>query len=105
MLRHRGATPRAYFSRAKPRIRGIPATGNSALCTESKHSKPEQDGLDILSDVPKFNKEAADDRDRFKWAGIFYRGQTPGRFMMRIRISNGNSNSARLHARAGIRDD
>jgi ferredoxin-nitrite reductase len=56
--------------------------------------KKEKDGLDILHDVPRY---AADgwqsitdgDRERLKWAGIFFRRQTPGHFMMRLRIPNG----------------
>ncbi len=72
--------------------------------------KAEKDGLDILNDIPAFSREGwesipADDRDRLKWAGIFFRRQTPGRFMMRIRISNGISNSAQFRAIAGISDD
>lgn len=72
--------------------------------------KVEKDGLDILNDIPAFSKDGwesipADDRDRLKWAGIFFRRQTPGRFMMRIRISNGISNSAQFRAIAGISDD
>ena len=72
--------------------------------------KAEKDGLDILNDIPAFSKDGwesipTDDRDRLKWAGIFFRRQTPGRFMMRIRISNGISNSAQFRAIAGISDD
>ena len=72
--------------------------------------KAEKDGLDILNDIPAFSKEGwesipIEDRDRLKWAGIFFRRQTPGRFMMRIRISNGISNSAQFRAIAGISDD
>ena len=72
--------------------------------------KAEKDGLDILNDITAFSKDGwesipADDRDRLKWAGIFFRRQTPGRFMMRIRISNGISNSGQFRAIAGISDD
>ena len=72
--------------------------------------KAEKDGLDILNDIPAFSEQGwesipADDRDRLKWAGIFFRRQTPGRFMMRIRISNGLSSSAQFRAMAGISDD
>ena len=72
--------------------------------------KAEKDGLDILKDIPTFSREGwesipTEDRDRLKWAGIFFRRQTPGRFMMRIRISNGISNAAQFRAIAGISDD
>jgi len=63
--------------------------------------KTEKDGLDVLQDIPRFAREGwkavpDGDRDRLKWAGIFFRRQTPGRFMMRIRIPNGVSNAAQL---------
>lgn len=57
--------------------------------------KAERDGLDVGPDIERFAREGwesipADDRDaRLKWWGIFYRKQTPGHFMMRIRIPNG----------------
>ena len=54
--------------------------------------KSEKDGLDIVADVPRLAQEgwqAIDegDRERLKWAGVFFRRQTPGRFMMRVRMS------------------
>ena len=72
--------------------------------------KSEKDGLDILEDIPAFSRDgwqaiSPADRDRLKWAGIFFRRQTPGRFMMRVRISNGISNSRQFRALAGISDD
>jgi ferredoxin-nitrite reductase len=56
--------------------------------------KKEKDGLDILHDVPRYAGEGWQsitdgDRERLKWAGIFFRRQTPGHFMMRLRIPNG----------------
>ena len=36
------------------------------------------------------------DRERLKWLGVFFRRQTPGRFMMRIRMPNGLTNAAQL---------
>jgi ferredoxin-nitrite reductase len=69
--------------------------------------KCEKDGLDILADVPRFAEdgwEAIDegDRERLKWAGVFFRRRTPGRFMMRVRISNGFTNAAQMRALADI---
>ena len=45
--------------------------------------KKEKDGLDILDDVPQLAQggwEAIEegDRERLKWAGVFFRRQTPG---------------------------
>ena len=53
--------------------------------------KSEKDGLDILTDVPRYAAEGWEaitdgDRERLKWAGVFFRKQTPGRFMMRVRM-------------------
>ena len=45
------------------------------------------------------------DRERLKWAGVFFRRQTPGRFMMRVRISNGLTNADQLRTIAGISHD
>ena len=63
--------------------------------------KREKDGLDVLHDIPRFVTESwktisDSDRERLKWAGIFFRRQTPGHFMMRIRIPNGISNASQL---------
>ncbi|MYF89046.1 MAG: ferredoxin--nitrite reductase, partial [Boseongicola sp. SB0676_bin_33] len=43
--------------------------------------------------------------DLFKWHGFFYRKQTPGYFMLRMRISNGVLNSSQLRAIAEISRD
>ena len=72
--------------------------------------KSEKDGLDILADIPAFVRDGWEsipmpDRDRLKWAGVFFRRQTPGRFMMRVRISNGISNADQFRALASICDD
>ena len=53
--------------------------------------KREKDGLDILQDIPRYATEGWEtitdgDKERLKWAGVFFRRQTPGRFMMRLRI-------------------
>ena len=61
--------------------------------------KTEKDGLDVLDDLVRFAREgwktiADDDKERLKWAGIFYRRPTPGHFMMRIRMPNGIVTSA-----------
>ena len=72
--------------------------------------KAERDGLDVLDDVPQLASEgwrAIDEsnRERLKWGGVFFRRQTPGKFMMRVRISNGLTNAAQLHAIASIAEE
>ncbi len=69
--------------------------------------KREKDGLDILRDVPRYAQEGWEaitegDRERLKWAGVFFRRQTPGHFMMRLRIPNGFSNAAQIRTIAEI---
>ena len=72
--------------------------------------KSAKDGLDILDDIPAFSRDGwetipAADRDRLKWAGVFFRRQTPGRFMMRVRISNGISTADQFRTLAAISAD
>ena len=63
--------------------------------------KREKDGLDILDDMPRYAVEGWEkitdgDKERMKWAGVFFRRQTPGRFMMRLRIPNGFMSAMQL---------
>ena len=72
--------------------------------------KAEKDGLDVLNDIPAFVRDGwesidAGDRERLKWAGVFFRRQTPGAFMMRLRMPNGKSDSAQIRAIADVGDD
>jgi ferredoxin-nitrite reductase len=72
--------------------------------------KAEKDGLDIVGDVPRLAQDGWEaigegDRERLKWAGVFFRRQTPGRFMMRVRIPNGFTNADQIRALAGITRD
>ena len=72
--------------------------------------KREKDGLDVLQDLPRYAEEGWEaitdgDRERLKWLGVFFRRQTPGYFMMRIRISNGISNSTQFKTIADISQD
>ena len=69
--------------------------------------KQEKDGLDILPDVPLLAQagwQAIDegDRERLKWAGVFFRRQTPGAFMMRVRMPNGIAHAGQIRVMAEI---
>ena len=69
--------------------------------------KAQKDGLDVGADIPRYaalGLEAIEegDLDRLKWWGIFFRKQTPGYFMMRLRIPNGVTTAAQLRAIGGI---
>jgi len=63
--------------------------------------KKEKDGLDILDDMPRYAVDGWEtitdgDKERMKWAGVFFRRQTPGRFMMRLRMPNGFMSAMQL---------
>ena len=69
--------------------------------------KQEKDGLDVLADLPRFASEGWQsigdgDKERLKWLGVFFRRQTPGDFMMRVRIPNGISTSQQFRTLADI---
>ena len=69
--------------------------------------KQEKDGLDILPEVPRLAQAGwqaigEGDRERLKWAGVFFRRQTPGAFMMRVRMPNGMADAAQMRVMAEI---
>lgn len=86
----------------------VPADGRVVVTLNKiERYKSERDGLDIVADVPRLAREGwqqidEGDRERLKWAGVFFRRQTPGRFMMRVRIPNGLTNAAQLRELAEI---
>jgi ferredoxin-nitrite reductase len=64
------------------------------LSNKIEEIKRVKDGLDVLDDIYRyaqlgFDAIPPDDYDRMKWYGLFHRSQTPGFFMMRLRIPNG----------------
>ena len=66
--------------------------------------KRAKDGLDVLEDIYRYASEGFeaipdDDFERLKWYGLFRRKQTPGYFMMRLRMPNGILSAAQM---AGI---
>ncbi len=69
--------------------------------------KSAKDGLDVLPDLHRYAAlEAAgedpqipaEDFERLKWYGLFHRKQTPGYYMLRMRIPGGVLNSEQLTA-------
>ena len=69
--------------------------------------KAARDGLDVLPDLHRYAALAAagedpqippDDFERLKWYGLFHRKQTPGYFMLRMRIPGGVLTSEQLAA-------
>lgn len=80
---------------------------NEAKLNKIEKIKAEKDPLDIVHDIPSFAQEgwetiSEDDKERLKWRGVFFRKQTPGHFMMRLRIPNGITNSSQIRVIAEI---
>src|SRR6266851_7930809 len=69
--------------------------------------KARKDGLDVGADIPRYARLGLEsieegDLDRLKWWGVFIRKQTPGYFMMRLRIPNGVATAGQLRAIGGM---
>jgi len=69
--------------------------------------KARKDGLDVGADIPRYARLGLEsieegDLDRLKWWGVFIRKQTPGHFMMRLRIPNGVTTADQLRAIGGL---
>lgn len=72
--------------------------------------KQQKPGLEVVHDIPRFASAGwqsipEDDRERLKWTGVFFRKQTPGEFMMRVRMPNGISTAEQFRALARISDE
>jgi sulfite reductase beta subunit-like hemoprotein/bacterioferritin-associated ferredoxin len=77
--------------------------GSGSALNRIEKIKQEKDGLDIAGDLQALARGGWErisdaDRERLKWLGVFFRRQTPGRFMMRIRMANGMTNASQLRA-------
>ena len=71
--------------------------------------KDEKPGLDILDEIHELAAQHGGwetiepgDRERLKWIGTFFRKPTPGRFMMRLRITNGRLTASQLASLASL---
>ena len=99
------------FSNAKSRPAGIDTVvETSRPPNKIEQLKAEKDGLEILGDIPRLARDGWEaisegDRERLKWAGVFFRKQTPGFFMMRLRMPGGQTNAEQLRLIADISDD
>jgi NAD(P)H-dependent nitrite reductase large subunit len=81
----------------------VPSSSRALDVTLNKieRYKRDKDGLDVEGDIQRFARDGWEtieesDRERLKWLGVFFRKQTPGRFMMRIRMPNGFTNADQL---------
>jgi ferredoxin-nitrite reductase len=80
-------------------------TGSNAA--ESAKAAKGGDGLRVREDLPRLIAQGhesltAAEKDLLKWVGVFFRKPTPGRFMMRVRMPNGFTNSRQLRAIADL---
>ena len=71
--------------------------------------KAEKPGLNILDEIDDLAAQHGgwetiepSDRERLKWIGTFFRKPTPGRFMMRLRITSGRLTSTQLATLAAL---
>jgi NAD(P)H-nitrite reductase large subunit len=73
--------------------------------------KQARDGLDSLpellrlADTDNWAEMTEDDKQRFKWHGLFFRKQTPGNFMLRLRMEAGRSNARQFRVLADLADE
>jgi NAD(P)H-dependent nitrite reductase large subunit len=84
-----------------------PAPAPTITLNKIERFKREKDGLDVEADIERFAADGWEtigdsDRERLKWLGVFFRRQTPGRFMMRIRMPNGFTNADQLNTIADL---
>ncbi|HEV3262445.1 MAG TPA: FAD-dependent oxidoreductase [Gemmataceae bacterium] len=70
--------------------------------------KKEKDGLDSLEDLLRlaphnnWGEMTENDKQRFKWHGVFFRKQTPGNFMLRVRMEAGKATARQFRVLADL---
>ncbi len=73
--------------------------------------KEDRDGLDSMPELLRYAEHdnwqemTEDDKNRFKWHGLFFRKQTPGNFMMRLRMTCGFANARQFRVLADLSDE
>ena len=95
---------------ASPRSNGKGSPNGRPKLNKVELLKLEKSPLGLIHDIYRWADEGfdaipAEYYDLFKWHGFFYRKQTPGYFMLRLRISNGVINSSQLRAVATLSRD
>ena len=94
----------------RQKVRSVPTAGarkRKSKVNAAEILKREKNGLEVINDIPNYIRDGwesipLNERDRLKWVGVFYRKQTPGAFMMRLRMSGGFSNAEQFRAIAEI---
>jgi NAD(P)H-nitrite reductase large subunit len=73
--------------------------------------KQAKDGLDSLDDIyrladhNKWQEMTEEDKQRFKWHGLFFRVPTPGNFMLRLRLESGKTTARQFRVIADLSDE
>lgn len=90
----------------------LPPSPEAAAKNKVETLKKEKDALDYLQElmfknVPTNNWQELDedDKQRMKWHGLFFRKQTPGNFMLRLRMNAGQTNARQLRVIADLSDE
>ncbi len=89
----------------------VPPAPEESAKNKIESMKLEKDGLDCLPDVLKlapannWQEMTEDDKHRAKWHGLFFRKQTPGHFMMRLRCNAGQMTAAQFRVIADVSDE
>jgi nitrite reductase (NADH) large subunit len=90
--------------------RAATTAGPAPKLNKIERMKQKKDGLDVLPDVlhhagtGNWQELTEDDKQRFKWKGLFFRKQTPGHFMLRLRLTCGFTNARQFRVIADLSD-
>jgi ferredoxin-nitrite reductase len=88
-----------------------PLPGPGAARNKVEVMKQQKDGLDAWPDLLRrapannWQELTEDDKQRAKWHGLFFRKQTPGHFMLRLRLNAGRTNARQLRVIADLSDE
>jgi ferredoxin-nitrite reductase len=110
-----GADPRATFAGNPQALLARLLGGFAQSAGKPKRNpieviKQKCDGLDVLPDVLHlaetgvWEEMTEDQKHLAKWHGLFFRKQTPGHFMLRLRMTCGFSNAAQFRTIADLSD-
>jgi ferredoxin-nitrite reductase len=89
----------------------LPPPPEESAKNKVETTKQDKDGLDCLPDILKlapannWQELTEDDKHRAKWHGLFFRKQTPGHFMMRLRANAGQMTAQQFRVIADISDE
>ncbi|MEM9462942.1 MAG: ferredoxin--nitrite reductase [Myxococcota bacterium] len=101
-----GAPPPARAARSE----AVRAPLRNPPLNRVEQLKRDKSPLGILDDIYRWAHEGfesipPEDYDLLKWHGLFHRKQTPGFFMLRLRISNGALNTTQVRTIAELMRD